>query len=146
MTESDPHGTDLLGPVDFLVVEFPDGKLSADGFETILELSRDDTIRVLDLEFVKHDDTGALVLLDADEVSGDPRLADLAGAGSGLLDEDDLSVLAGLVDPAASAAIIVVENTWTLRFAAGLAAHGARLLATGGIDVQDLDEALADAD
>lgn len=146
MTMRDNHEADLLGPVDFLVVEYPDGRLSADGFETIRELSKDDTIRVLDIEFVKHDEAGALVVLDAGDVSDDPRLAELAGAGSGLLDEEDLIVLAGLVDPDASAAIIVVENTWTLRFAAGLSRHGARLVATGGIDVEDLDAALGDAD
>ncbi|WP_347353115.1 DUF6325 family protein [Intrasporangium sp.] len=139
-----PTPEDLLGPVDFLVIEFPDGKPSGAGFESVLELSRNDTIRVLDIEFVRHDEQGDLVVLDAAELGSDDRLADLAGAGSGLLDDEDLHTLASLVDASSSAAVVVYENSWTARLAADLEAGGARLAAVGAVDVDDLDAAVGD--
>ncbi|MDN5797981.1 MAG: DUF6325 family protein [Intrasporangium sp.] len=141
---NDHTTADLLGPVDFLVIEFPDGQLTGEGFESVLELSRNDTIRVLDIEFVRHDEQGDLVILDTAELGGDERLADLAGAGSGLLDDEDLHTLAGLVDASSSAAVLVYENSWTARLAADLEAGGARLAAVGAVDLDDLDTALGD--
>lgn len=41
---------DILGPIDFLAVDFPDGRVTNDGFACLLDLVDRDVIRVLDLE------------------------------------------------------------------------------------------------
>jgi len=50
---------DELGPVDYLAVEFPGGRITAPGFEQLMSLAREGTIRILDAEFVIEDAAGS---------------------------------------------------------------------------------------
>ena len=45
---------DLLAPVDVIVVEFPDGLVTAEGFDRLLDLVDRNVIRILDVEFVSR--------------------------------------------------------------------------------------------
>jgi hypothetical protein len=135
---------DELGPVDFLAVEFPGGHITAPGFEQLLSLARQGTIRILDMEFVVKDSAGNTRKAEVSEL-GNPDGADLsvwAGASSGLLDEADVSQIAAEIEPGATAAVIVYENRWILGLADAWRRDGARLIADGGISADDLVAAL----
>src|SRR5262245_55231903 len=43
---------DVLGPIDFLAVAFPNGRVTGGGFKRLMDLVERDIIRVLDLEFI----------------------------------------------------------------------------------------------
>jgi hypothetical protein len=137
-------GEDELGPVDFLAVEFPGGRLTAPGFEQLLSLARQGTIRILDAEFVIRDSTGKTRKADVSELGGmnGSDLGAWAGASSGLLDEADVSQLAAEIEPGSIAAVIVYENRWILSLADAWRRDGARLIADGGIPAADLVAAL----
>ena len=68
--------------------------------------------------------------------------ADLSGARSGLLADDDLAAAAAAMEPGTLAALIVYENTWAIPFVAAALESGGQLIAGGRIPAQDVMEVL----
>lgn len=133
-----------LGPVDYLVVEFPGNKLTGEGLRELVALVDRGIIRILDLVFVRRDADGSVAAFEVSDFDGDGVL-DLAvfeGVSSGLLDENDLADAGGVIEPGNSAAILVFENTWAAPFVGALRRSGAEMVATGRIPVADLVGAL----
>jgi hypothetical protein len=133
-----------LGPVDYLIVEWPPGtQPNGEGLKELADLSDRGLIRVLDLVFVTKGDDGVvagLALADIDS-DGELDLVEFAGASSGLLGEDDYNEAGGALEPGASAAILLYENRWARGFAAAIQSSGAQLIARGGIPMSDIVEA-----
>lgn len=133
-----------LGPVDYLIVEWPAGtQPNGKGLEELANLSDRGLIRVLDLVFVMKGEDGAvagLALADLDS-DGALDLVQFEGASSGLLGQEDYDEAGGVLEPGASAAILLYENRWARPFAEAVKASGAQLVARGGIPGPDLDEA-----
>jgi len=135
---------DTLGPVGFLVVEFPGNKMTGDGLLALVDLVDSGLIRVLDLEFVMRDDDGNVSMIDLRDIDGDGEL-DLTvfeGSFSGLLDSTDHAEAASVLEPGSSAAILVYENRWAIPFVQGLRNSGGQVVAAGFIPQDDLVEAL----
>jgi len=135
---------DEMGPVDYLVVEFPGSRMTGEGLPLLVDLVDRGLIRVLDLVFVTKQEDGAVTAVQIADLDGDGAL-DLAvfeGASSGLLDEEDLADAGGILEPGSSAGILVYENVWAAPFAAALRRGGGQLVASGRIPVQGLLAAL----
>lgn len=134
-----------LGPVDYLVVEWPAGKEpTGEGLKLLTDLTERGLIRVLDLAFVKKEEDGtvkglAIADIDAD---GSLDLVQFEGASSGVLGEDDYNEAGAALEPGTSAAILVYENRWAEPFATALRRSGAQLVASGRIPVTTLLEKL----
>jgi len=130
-----------LGPVDYLIVEWPAGtQPNGKGLEELANLSDRGLIRVLDLVFVTKGDDGAvagLALADIDS-DGSLDLVQFEGASSGLIGPDDYDDAGGALEAGASAAILLYENRWARPFAEAVKASGAQLVARGGIPGADL--------
>ena len=142
------NDTDLeLGPIDYLVVEWPAGKQpSGEGLPLLVDLVDRGIIRVLDIAFVRKEDDGTVVGLDLSEFDGDPVLTMFEGASSGLLGDDDYSEAGAALEPGCAAALLVYENTWAAPFATALRRSGAQLVANGRIPVNALLGALDELD
>ena len=138
------NDTDVeLGPIDYLIVEWPAGKQpSGEGLPLLVDLVDRGIIRVLDIAFVRKDDDGSVVGLDLSELEGDPVLTVFEGASSGLLGDDDYAEAGAALEPGCSAALLVYENTWAAPFASALRRSGAQLVANGRIPVNALLAAL----
>jgi Family of unknown function (DUF6325) len=136
---SDPETA--LGPVDYLIVEWPAGtQPNGEGLKELANLTDRGLIRVLDLVFVTKGEDGvvagiALADLDAD---GELDLIEFEGASSGLIGEDDYDHAGGVLEPGASAAILLYENRWAVPFAQAVRSSGAQLIARGGITADDI--------
>ncbi|WP_329622609.1 DUF6325 family protein [Streptomyces sp. NBC_01255] len=129
-----------MGPVDYLVVEFPGNRMTGEGFPLLLDLVDRGVIRILDLLFVRKDDDGSVVGLELADLDGDGRL-DLSvfeGVSSGLLGQDDIEEAGMALEPGNAAGILVYENLWAAPFARALRRGGAQLVAGGRIPVQAL--------
>ena len=115
------NDTDVeLGPIDYLVVEWPAGEQpSGEGLPLLVDLVDRGVIRVLDIAFVRKDDDGTVVGLDLSEFDGDPVLTVFEGASSGLLGDDDYTEAGAALEPGCSAALLVYENRWAAPFATG---------------------------
>jgi Family of unknown function (DUF6325) len=134
-----------LGPVDYLVVEWPPGKEpTGEGLSHLADLTDRGLIRVLDLAFVQKQHDGkmkGLVIADLDQ-DGSLDLAQFEGASSGILDQEDYDEAGSALEPGASAAILVYENRWAAPFAAAVRRSGAQLVASGRIPHDELVKAL----
>ncbi|MFD9452517.1 DUF6325 family protein [Streptomyces sp. NPDC059985] len=129
-----------MGPVDYLILEFPGNRMTGEGLPLLLDLVDRHIIRILDLSFVRKDADGSVSALEIADMDGDGQL-DLAvfeGASSGLLGEDDFREAAAVLEPGNSAGVIVYENVWAAPLAAALRRGGARMVANGRIPAEDL--------
>ena len=134
---------DGLGPIDYLVVEFPGNKFNGDVVPALTALIARGLVRVLDLAFVAKDDDGNVVALEIEDLEGlDPALQQIAGFLADLVTEDDLLEIAQELPAGSSAAVIVWENTWAARFASAVRESGGEVVATGRLITSEVLEAL----
>jgi hypothetical protein len=134
-----------LGPIDYLVVEFPaDREPDGSALHHLEDLVDRGIIRVLDLGFVRRLADGSVEGIDINAMglTGEVDVTLFAGAASGLLGEDDLAEAGAVLEPGCSAAVLVYENTWAAPFAVALRKNGAQLVANGRIPVQAIIAAL----
>jgi hypothetical protein len=141
MTESELEH----GPVDYLIVEWPAGtQPTGEGLGLLADFTDRGLIRVLDLVFVRKDEDGTvegLALMDID-ADGELDLVQFAGASSGLLGQDDYDEAGSALEPGASAAILLYENTWARPFVTAVRRGGAQLVASGRIPANELMDAV----
>jgi hypothetical protein len=133
-----------MGPIDYLVVEFPGSRMTGEGLPLLVDLVDRGIIRILDLVFVKKELDGSvrgLAIADLDS-DGQLDLAVFEGASSGLLDQEDLDEAGRVLEPGSSAGLLVYENRWAAPFAKALRKGGGQLVANGRIPVQALLAAL----
>ncbi len=129
---------DTMGPIDYLVVEYPSGKLTGEALPYLVDLVDRGVIRILDLTMIAKDPDGTVRRLELSELDDRVR-ADFSvfeGASSGLLDSDDVGEAANAVEPGSVAGILIYENAWAGPFAAALRRAGAQVIADGRIPVQ----------
>ena len=136
----DEDNVDELGPVDWIVVEFPGSRFNGEIAPALRDLVERDLVRVLDLLVLKKDADGTLEAfelsdLDPEEI-GEMRTyeAELAM----LLSEDDVTAVAEAIEPGSSAAVLVWENKWAAPFGSAVRRSGGQLVASGRIPIQAL--------
>lgn len=129
-----------MGPVDYLVIEFPGGRLNGEGLPILVDLADQGIIRILDLLFIRKLPNGSVMRIDLTGLSGEDvvELAVFNGASSGLLDQDDIDAAASVIDPGSIAGMIVYENRWAAPLATSLRRAGAQFVAGGRIPIQAL--------
>ena len=132
-----------IGPIDFILVEWPDQQPNGEIAPELAALIDSGTIRVLDLAvFVKNED-GSVAALEIENLGGPgERLKAFQGASSGIIHEDDLAEAAEALEPGTSAALLVYENAWAAPFATAVRRSGGQLVAGGRIPVEDVVAAL----
>ena len=131
---------DELGPVDWIVVEFPGSRFNGQIAPALLDLVERDLVRVLDLLVLKKDDDGSLEAfelsdLDEGEIGG---FREYESELAMLLSEEAVTSLAAAIEPGSSAAVLVWENTWAAPFASAVRRSGGQLVASGRIPIQAL--------
>jgi Family of unknown function (DUF6325) len=136
---------DEMGPVDYVVLEWPGEQPTAGEVQPLLlDLVDRGIIRILDIAFLAKDQDGSVSGID---VGGGLQqlaaaFAEFEGASSGLLGFDDLQEAAAALDPGTSAAVLVWENRWAAPVARALRRSGGQLVASGRIPVQAILAAL----
>ena len=137
MTE---RSLDELGPVDYLIVEFPAGKqnFTGEGADELLRLHDAGIIRIMDILILQKDEDG---VVEAMELSDVPELGELGRLETELaqtLAEEDVENLAAAMEPGSVAAALVYENLWEAPFASAMRRAGGQLIANGRIPIQAL--------
>jgi hypothetical protein len=137
---------DELGPVDYLVVEFPADKANFSGeiARQLSALAKTGTIRVLDLLFLKKNLDGSVEGFESHEFEDSEvgELRELEAELAMLLAEEDVEAIGAALEPDSYAAILVFENTWAAPFASAVRRAGGQLVASGRIPIQALAAAL----
>jgi len=140
MTTELVQNTDLdsLGPVDYIVVEFPAGASNFTGemAKELAALVDAGTIRVIDALILTKDDDG---VVDAMELSDVDQLGELQAIEADLaelLAAEDVEHLAAAMDPGSTAGVLIWENLWAAPFASAARRSGGQLIANGRIPIQ----------
>jgi hypothetical protein len=146
MTETQTAEAEVeLGPIDYLVVEFPGNRMTGEGWPLLVDLVDRGIIRLLDLVFIRKEEDGSVTGLSLQDLGNEGvDLTIFEGASSGLLGDDDLAEAAKAVEPGSSAGVMIYENSWAAPFATALRRGGGQLVAFGRIPIQDILAALED--
>jgi hypothetical protein len=130
----------VLGPIDYMAVEFPGGHMTGEGFALLLDLVERDVIRALDLEFIAKSTDGTVRMIELGEVEhgGEVDITRWQDVTSGLLDASDRDQVASAIEPGSLAGILVYENIWAVPLMEALHRSTARLVGSGRIDVDEM--------
>ncbi len=129
---------DELGPVDFVVVEFPAGSKNFTG-EIAAELARlvdTGSIKLLDLLVLEKGADGSVEALEIDDLDQVDELVALEAHVAEILAADDVVHLAEAMEPGTVAGVVVWENLWAAPFASAVRQAGGQLIASGRIPIQ----------
>ena len=129
---------DELGPVDYLVVEFPAGKSNFTGemASELASLVNAGTVRLLDLLILHKDDDGTIEAFEIDDLDEVDELRALEGEIAEILAAEDVAHLAEAMENGSTAGVLVWENTWAAPFASAARRSGGQLVAGGRIPIQ----------
>lgn len=129
---------DELGPVDWIVVEFPEQKFTGEVAPILKDLVDRELIRVLDLIFLRRDREGGYEVLEATDMV-DSDIGELRAYETELamlLSEQDVIDLVETIEPGNAAAVLVWENLWAAPFGSAVRRAGDQLAASGRIPIQ----------
>jgi hypothetical protein len=135
-----------MGPVDYVVLEWPGRQPKGDVAPMILELHDRGIIRVLDIALMVKAEDGSVAAIDLGELDGESGFSEFEGASTGLLTQEDLEEAANALEPGTSAAVLVWENRWAAPVAIALRRSGGQLVASGRIEIQAMLAALEQLD
>ena len=133
-----------VGPVDVLVVGFPDAQLDGTIADALAELVANGTIRLLDMLIVYVDESGATTVAEITDIDGDgvPDLIAMQIDTPGLLTDADAAAAVDGLPPASAVLLIAWENTWAIRASMALREKGGVLLGFHRIPVTEIDAAM----
>jgi len=147
-TTMEQTSLDTLGPVDYIVVEFPAGASNFTGemAKELLALDDAGVIRLIDVLILTKDENGAVDAMELSDVGELGELQALEAQLAELLAEEDVEHLAAAMEPGSTAGVLIWENLWAAPFAAAARRSGGQLIANGRIPIQAIIASLeADA-
>jgi hypothetical protein len=135
---------DELGPVDFVIVEFPAGEANFTGemAEELMALVEAGTIRVMDLLVLTKAADGSIDAMELNDLENLGVLQTLEAELAEVLAEEDVVNLAAAMDPGSTAGVIIYENLWAAPFASAARRAGGQLIANGRIPMQAIIAAI----
>lgn len=141
MTTTSTTDTELHGPVDYLLLEFPADRLTGEAAPALLDLVDRGLIRLFDVVVIHKAEDGSV---DTIEIS-DPAAAGFeifVGARSGMIDDADVREAAAAMTAGTVAALIIYENSWAAPFVAAVRNSGGEVVASARIPAADVIAAL----
>jgi hypothetical protein len=134
---------DEMGPVDYVVVEFPVGRSTFSGemVEELTRLTHEGLIRLLDLMVIQKAEDGSVEGFEAADLDMD-ELRTLETEIAEILAGEDVDHLAAAMEPGSVAGVIVWENLWAAPFASAARRAGGQLIADGRIPIQAIAASL----
>ena len=137
-SEEERTSLDELGPVDYLVVEFPAGTSNFTGemAKELLALVDSGTIRVIDVLILTKNEDGSVDAMELSDIEDLGPLQAVEEELAELLAADDVEDLAAAMEPGSTAGVLIWENLWAAPFASAARRSGGQLIANGRIPIQ----------
>jgi hypothetical protein len=135
---------DQLGPVDYLVVEFPaeTSNFTGEMTEELVSLVDRGLIRVIDVLILTKDADGEIEAMELSDLDQLGPLQTIEAELAELLAEDDVINLAASMEPGSTAGVLIWENLWAAPFASAARRSGGQLIANGRIPIQAIIAAI----
>ena len=127
-----------LGPVDYLVIEFPAGEqnFTGEAAQELAKLAESGIIRVLDVLILVKNADGSVDAMELDETPMVDEIRALEADIAEILAAEDVELLAAAMEPGSVAGVVVWENVWAAPFASAARRAGGQLIASGRIPIQ----------
>ena len=122
-----------LGPVSYTVVAFPGNQFHGKIAPEVEKLVTSGTVRILDLVFVGKDEAGDTISLEFDQLDELAAFGEIDGEVGGLVNMEDLDLVAANLPEGNSALVIVWEDLWAkplveaMRESGGVVVESARI-------------------
>ena len=138
MEENPDTPVEELGPVDYLVIEFPAGQqnFTGEAAEELAKLAESGIIRILDVLILVKNEDGSVDAMELDETPAVDAIRALEADIAEILAAEDVELLAEAMEPGSVAGVVVWENVWAAPFASAARRAGGQLIASGRIPIQ----------
>ena len=133
---------DRIGPVDVAVIAFDGNDFSGEIAPALADLQASGTVNVIDLAFVRKDADGSTAIVEVADDAVASAFDRIADSQFDLLSEADLTDLAGGLEPASSAMVVVWENSWAARFATAVRQSHGRVAMLERIPHENVERAI----
>ena len=106
----------VLGPLDFVVIDFPGNQFKGEILPELDAIRASGVVRLVDFIFILKDQQGQITIREVSDLKGEDaqRYRQLTGDLSGLLTREDIELAANDIPPNSSAAFILFEHTWAI--------------------------------
>ena len=137
-TGTTERSLDELGPVDYLVVEFPAGASNFTGemAKELVALVDAGTIRLIDVLILTKAEDGTIDAMELSDIEELGELEALESELAELLAAEDVAHLAAAMELGSTAGVLIWENLWAAPFASAARRSGGQLIANGRIPIQ----------
>jgi hypothetical protein len=135
---------DELGPVDYLIVEFPAGQqnFTGEGAAELVRLHDAGIIRIMDVLILQKAEDGTVMAQELGDLAELGELGRLETELVQTLADEDIEHLAAAMDPGSIAGVLIYENLWAAPFGSALRRAGGQLIANGRIPIQAIIAAI----
>ncbi len=132
------------GPIDFVAIEFKTDQLTGESLPELLELVKNEIIRVVDLVIIMKDQAGDYKVLEIEELAPDTlALFDpLEVEISGIIQVEDIEVIAEAMEANTTAALLLFENLWAIKFGEAATRASGRTLMFDHIPFEVINETM----
>jgi len=134
----------MMGPVEYLIIEFPGNKFKGEIVPALKELTSNGTIRIIDLIFIRKDADGSVTWAELSTLPFEEAAPfnDLGSEVDDLMTEEDFMLAAEKLQPNSSAGILVFENVWATRLRDAIVNANGRLVENARIPVAMVEAAM----
>ena len=132
------------GPIDFIAIEFKTDQLTGESLPALLELVKKKIIRVIDLVIILKEQDGSYQVLEMEELAPDilavfdPLEIDI----SGIIQVEDIEVIADAMEDNTTAALLLFENLWAIEFGDAVVRSSGRMVMYDRIPFEVVNETL----
>lgn len=132
------------GPIDFLALEFDSGKLKGEILPELLELVQKEIVRVIDLVIIQKYEDGNYEALEMEQLAPDllSVFDPLELEISGIIQVEDIAMIAEEMDNNTTAGLLLVENLWAIKFAEAVVRADGRMVMHERIPFEVVNETL----
>lgn len=132
------------GPVDFIALEFQTDQLTGEGMEALLELVENKIIRIIDLVIILKDEAGQHQVLEIEELAPDLLAVfdPLEVEISGMIQVEDIELIAEAMENNTTAALLLFENLWAIKFGEAVTRSSGRMLMFDRIPFEVINETM----
>jgi hypothetical protein len=132
------------GPIDFLALEFKGNQFKGEILPALLELVNKEIVRVIDLVIVQKDANGKVIMREMQQMDPstvaifDPLKAQITG----IIQLEDIEMIGEKVENNSTAAIMLFENLWPIKFREAVLNANGRLVMHERIPDEVVEETL----
>ncbi len=132
------------GPVDFLALEFKGNQFKGEILPALLDLVQKKIVRVIDLIVVLKDQDGKHKALELEQLDAemvhifDPLEIEI----SGIIQVEDIEMIAEKMENNTTAAILLFENLWAIEFGEAVLRANGRMVMYDRIPFEVVNETM----